>query len=156
MSPARKKQLLAVGLLAAAGIALGFVSFSGIEENLVYYWTPEDVLARGEGAKGTTIRLGGVVRDRSLEWNPETLHLRFRVGMNADDDGPTVAVFSSSSPPQMFREGIGVVVEGRYDGQVFNADRLMVKHSNEYHPPKEGEAPHDLYGPLKAGAAASK
>ena len=49
----------------------------------------------------------------------------------------------------MFREGIGVVVEGRYDGAMFTAERLMVKHSNEYHPPKDGKAPHEMMKTLE-------
>jgi len=144
MTSARKKQLLAVGILAAAGAGLSLMSMGGIEQNLVYYWSPKDIHDRGEQAKSAVIRLGGVVCKQSLEWNPQTLQLHFKVGMDLDGNGPTVAVFSSSAPPQMFREGIGVVVEGRYDGALFTAERLMVKHSNEYHPPKEGEAPHDM------------
>ncbi len=144
MTSARKKQLLAVGIIAAAGAGLSLMSMGGIEQNLVYYWSPKDIAERGDQAKAATIRLGGVVIKKTLDWNPQTLQLHFKVGMDADGKGPTVAVFSSSAPPQMFREGIGVVVEGRYDGTLFTAERLMVKHSNEYHPPKEGTAPHEM------------
>ena len=48
----------------------------------------------------------------------------------------------------MFREGIGVVVEGKYDGQQFQADRVIVKHSNEYRPPEEGREPENVYKTL--------
>jgi len=55
-----------------------------------------------------------------------------------------VLVSSTEVPPQMFREGIGVVVEGTYDRSgVFTSHRLMVNHSNEYRPPKPGEKPRD-------------
>jgi cytochrome c-type biogenesis protein CcmE len=148
MKRARKNQLIAVAVIAVAGAALSVISFGGIEKNLVYYWTPQELQERGEAAKNTTIRLGGVVCNHSLEWNPKTLQLRFKVGMDAEGKGPTVAVYSTSAPPQMFREGIGVVVEGRYDGSLFTAERLMVKHSSEYHPPKKGQAPHDIASTL--------
>jgi cytochrome c-type biogenesis protein CcmE len=52
----------------------------------------------------------------------------------------------------MFRDSIGVVVEGRLDRSgVFNATNLLVKHSNEYHPPKNGERPKDMYKTLLKG-----
>ena len=56
---------------------------------------------------------------------------------------------SKGAPPQMFRDGMGVVVEGKYarDG-VFESSSLMVKHSNEYRAPKDGEKPADAYKSL--------
>jgi cytochrome c-type biogenesis protein CcmE len=148
MTNARKKQLLAVSVIAIAGGVIYAMSANSIEQNLVYYLSPKDVLEQGVKAQGSTIRLGGVVCKNSLDWNAQTLQLRFKVGMDAEGVGPTVAVFSTSAPPQMFREGIGVVVEGRYDGSLFTAERLMVKHSNEYHPPKDGKAPHEIVNTL--------
>ncbi len=147
VSPARKKQLVAVAALAVAGGALAFISMGGIEKNLVYYWDVAQLSQKGNAAIGAHIRLGGVVQEGSLDWKPEAMSLHFSIGM-ATKGEPKIMVASTGAPPQMFREGIGVVLEGSYDGKVFNADRLMVKHSNEYHPPKEGERPHDLYGTL--------
>ena len=55
---------------------------------------------------------------------------------------PSVVVHSRETPPQMFRDNIGVVVEGTYSSSgVFESNRLMVNHSNEYRPPAEGEKP---------------
>ena len=152
MTSARKKQLLAVGVIAIAGAALTLMASGGIEKNLVYYWSPQDIATRGAQAKNTTIRLGGVVCKGTLVQGADHASVSFKVGMDAEGkDGPTVAVFSSSAPPQMFREGIGVVVEGRYDGSTFQAERLMVKHSNEYHPPKDGKPPHEIANTLAEG-----
>ena len=62
------------------------------------------------------------------------------------DGKNTVFVHSSGAPPQMFREGIGVVVEGTMSkAGVFESRRLMVKHSNEYRAPEEGTSVEDLY-----------
>lgn len=57
---------------------------------------------------------------------------------------------TTKTPPQMFQEGIGAVVEGALnpDG-TFEANRLMVKHGNEYRPPKEGEMPQQIYQQLR-------
>ena len=60
-----------------------------------------------------------------------------------------IDVHSKGAPPQMFRDGMGVVVSGRlrHPG-VFESTELMVKHSNEYHPPKDGQKPQDMYRSL--------
>ena len=60
-----------------------------------------------------------------------------------EDETRTVEVLSSGAPPQMFTEGIGAVVEGVWGpDSVFRSHNLMVKHSNEYRAPKEGEGQH--------------
>lgn len=147
MSPAAQKQVAAVVALLAAGGVLAFLALGGIEKNLIYFWDVEQLLEQGEKAHGATVRLGGLVQEGTLDWNAETLDLKFRIGIAAEG-GKSVVVRSKGAPPQMFREGIGVVVEGYYDGEVFNAARVIVKHSNEYKAPVEGERPQDLYKTL--------
>ncbi|HYD51642.1 MAG TPA: cytochrome c maturation protein CcmE, partial [Gemmatimonadaceae bacterium] len=74
-----------------------------------------------------------------------SLDLRFKV----TDGAQTIAVRSKGAPPQMFRDGIGVILEGRYNASgVFESSTVMVKHSNEYKPPKHGEKPEELYKSL--------
>jgi len=145
VSPTQQKRLTAVLALLIAGAALAYLAMSNVEENLVYYWTPTDLLAKASTVKDATIRLGGMVKVDSKEWNAETLSLKFIMSESPVGDGPSITVVSTGAPPQMFREGIGCIVEGKYDGKLFHADRLMVKHSNEYRPPKEGEDAHDMY-----------
>tara|TARA_B100000959_G_scaffold253995_1_gene285341 strand:+ start:208 stop:669 length:462 start_codon:yes stop_codon:yes gene_type:complete len=148
MSPARQKQVIAVVALCVVAGVLAFISLSDIEDNLVYYWDPAQLLEKGELAKKATIRLGGVVRTDSIDWNPETLKLHFKVGMTPNEKEEVITVHSVGAPPQMFQEGMGVVVEGQYDGQIFKSERVMVKHSNEYRAPKEGERPQEIYKTL--------
>ena len=145
-----KRRLLAVGAIALAGGILAYIAWGDIGENLVYFWNPKELIQKGPKAVGATVRLGGVVQTGSLEWDPEALDLKFDVGVQPDSslDKFSVRVHAKAAPPQMFREGIGVVVEGIYDGKVFNADRVLVKHSNEYRAPKEGEKPEDIYKTL--------
>lgn len=142
MSPDNRNRLIAIGAILVAGAALAWIAFGNIGENLVYYWKPSEMLAQGEKAHGATVRLGGVVVPGSLLWNGEHTALSFQV---ADSHAPTavkVTVQSEQTPPQMFREGIGVVVEGTLQkDQVFRTNRLMVNHSNEYRPPTDGGMP---------------
>ncbi|WP_338865848.1 cytochrome c maturation protein CcmE [Myxococcus stipitatus] len=142
MTPVARNRLFALGALLVAGAGLGFVAFGNIGENLVYYWSPSEMLAQGDKAYTATIRLGGVVQPGSIQWNAEHTTLHFRVANDVTDGAASVLVRSTETPPQMFRDKIGVVVEGTYDASgVFSSNRLMVNHSNEYRAPKEGEDP---------------
>ncbi len=69
---------------------------------------------------------------------------------NLTDDHQSISITTMKAPPQMFREGLGAVVEGslRANGK-FEAERLMVRHGNEYRPPKEGEMPQEIYKQLQ-------
>jgi cytochrome c-type biogenesis protein CcmE len=136
----KKTPLIAVAALLVAGGALAFIAFGNIGQNLVYYWSPGELLDNGEKAYGPTIRMGGVVRPGSLNWDKEHTHLAFEVADGMSTDAKFVKVVSTELPPQMFREGIGVVVEGTYDrSHTFSSTRLMVNHSNEYRAPKSGD-----------------
>lgn len=125
-------------LVAALVVALGgfaVIAGSGISKNLVYYWTPSDIDKAGDKAYGASIRLGGQVKPGSVKYARGSA-LEFDV----TDRKQVVHVKSTGSPPQMFREGIGVVVEGTMvRGGYFQSDRLMVSHNNEYRAPKDGE-----------------
>ena len=124
-----------IAAVLIAGGALAYLSFGGIGENLVYYWSPTELMEHGAIAEGAVVRLGGQVEPGSLKWDKATNDLRFDVS----DGTTTVAVHGTGVPPQMFREGIGVVIEGNLVGSTFESNRLLVKHDNEYQAP-EGEA----------------
>jgi len=128
----QRKAAAVVAVLVALGV-LGFLAFGGIGENLVYYWSPTELEEAGAKAQGATIRLGGLVEPGTIQYG-EDLELEFRV----TDGTSSVPVYAEAVPPAMFRENIGVVVEGtvRADG-VFQTQRLMVKHDNEYRPPDD-------------------
>lgn len=136
-SEQRRRRLLVVVALAIAAGVLAFLAFGGIGENLVYYWTPSELLAAGESGREATVRLGGVVVPGSIRHDTAGETLRFAV----TDGEATVPVVAHAVPPAMFREGIGVVLEGRLGGNTFETSRLMVKHDNEYSAPGEGEEP---------------
>jgi cytochrome c-type biogenesis protein CcmE len=145
MTPSLQRKLLALGALLVAGGALAFVSLGTLGEDIVYYWSPTEVSAKADAAQRSTIRLGGLVEAGTLNWNPESQRLAFRL-----TDGKTsIPVVGQGAPPQMFREGIGAVVEGKLgkDG-VFNTTNIIVKHGNEYKAPTEGEKPEVMYQAL--------
>ena len=131
----RNTRRFMIGALAVAALAFIVIAAGGINKNLVYYWTPTDLFANGDKAYGATIRLGGMV-------SPGSIHNRAGVsGVDFDvhDAGRVVHVKSNGVPPQMFRENIGVVVEGTMTRSgYFQCNRLMVSHNNEYRAPKAG------------------
>ena len=130
----RKTRWFMLGAFAVAGLAFAVIAASGINKNLVYYWTPTDLHANGEKAYGATIRLGGMVAKNSIR-NAGGSAVEFDV----KDATRVVHVKTSTVPPQMFRENIGVVVEGTMvKGGYFQSNRLMVSHSNEYKAPEKG------------------
>ena len=131
----RQTRLFMIGAFLVAAVAFVVISAGGINKNLVYYWTPTDLQAAGDKAYGATIRLGGMVAPKSIKGHSGTSGLEFDV----KDATGIVHVKSTGVPPQMFRENIGVVVEGTMvNGGYFKSDRLMVSHSNEYRAPKNG------------------
>ena len=130
------RKVLTVALLLVAGGALAFIATADLGQNIVYYWSPSEMAAKGDDAMGAKVRLGGMIETGSIVQNG--LDLQFRV----TDGKQSVLVKSTGTPPAMFREGIGAVVEGslQADG-TFQSDRLMIKHDNEYRAPKDGEKP---------------
>lgn len=132
----KRSRLFLVAAIAVAAIGFTIIAASGINKNLVYYWTPSDLYKAGDKAYGATIRLGGQVA-------PGSVHHGAGSAMDFDvtDKKQIVHVKSTGIPPQMFREGIGVVVEGTMTrAGVFESERLMVSHNNEYRSPKDGQA----------------
>lgn len=125
-----RKRILALASILLIGTAISYAVWGGLEENLVYFVTPTEILSKGPRAVGNPVRLGGVVQKGSVRMEGTVLTFTMTDGKES------VPVATTKAPPQMFQEGMGVVVEGamRHDGK-FDAERLMVKHGNEYRPP---------------------
>ncbi|WKZ83055.1 MAG: cytochrome c maturation protein CcmE [Acidimicrobiia bacterium] len=114
-------------IVATAGLAVVLIGFlvANLGENLVYYRTPSEVADATEPGPDR-FRLGGQVVPGSIVENGATI--LFEVG----DGKEIVAVEHSGAPQQLFREGIGVVVEGTWDGTVFRSDSMIIKHDEQY------------------------
>ena len=126
----RRGRFVLGGIIIA--LALGYLIYAGVTQSAVYFVTPAELLA-GPVA-GKAYRLGGMVMPGTLTWQPETLALRFSLS----DGKATVPVRHRGTAPDLFGEGRGAVVEGRWneDGY-FEASLILAKHSEEY------KAPHD-------------
>jgi cytochrome c-type biogenesis protein CcmE len=113
-------------------VALGYMIWAGVTQSAVYFVTPSELQAAP--VPGKAYRLGGLVARGTVRWDPSTLDLTFSVS----DGKTTVPVRHRGSPPDLFGEGRGAVVEGQWRPEgYFNATHIMAKHSEEY------KAPHD-------------
>ena len=136
---------LAMLLLAAAtGLIL-----SAFQENIVFFYSPSDIKAKTPGPE-RRIRIGGLVEQGSVE-KPGGAVVRFRV----TDLTTALPVTYKGILPDLFREGQGIVAEGRLIDGVFNADEVLAKHDETYMPPEVVEALKKS-GQWKEGAAQGK
>lgn len=136
-----KKLWAGLGVLAVA-TSIGMLIVGGLTENVVYFLTPSELAARGADVVNQPLRLGGQVTPGSISWDAEALDLNFAVR----DSIGEVSVRYTGAQPSMFREGIGVVIEGSMTGDgTFEATNLMVKHSNEYKAPHGDSIPTTMY-----------
>jgi cytochrome c-type biogenesis protein CcmE len=134
MAKKGNKKWLIGGTIIAASIIT--ISFASLQENLVYFYTPTEAVAKASDLASQTIKVGGLVKPESVKWIAEQLSLNFVV---TDPNGNDIEVKHTGTPPDMFKEGQGVVVEGRIDqaGKVMISKNLMVKHSEEYKKPDD-------------------
>jgi len=144
----KSQRIFAIGAIVVTIGGIAWIALGNLGENLVYYWTPTELHQNADRAVGATVRLGGMVKAGSIvQGNPLTF--------DVTDGTDTVRVSTTEIPPAMFREGIGVVVEGTVvaDGS-FQSKRLMVKHDNEYRAPKDGQMPDEqaMFGTLDDAA----
>jgi cytochrome c-type biogenesis protein CcmE len=132
----KRRRLLALGtslVLLAAATALVLAAFN---ENLVFFYGPSDLAGKAIGPD-RRIRIGGLVEQHSLTRSAGGREIGFRV----TDGKTTIAVVYDGVLPDLFREGQGVVAEGRLrrDG-VFAATSVLAKHDEKYMPPEVADA----------------
>jgi len=135
---AKRKQVrtfMVVGMLVVLALAV-FLMLRAFEENIVYFVTPSDLVERvltGE----EQFRLGGLVEEGTVLREEGTLKVTFLV----TDGGASTPVVFEGILPDLFREGQGVVVEGRLsDGGIFLASNVLAKHDENYMPKEVADA----------------
>jgi cytochrome c-type biogenesis protein CcmE len=130
----RHKRMAAIALgVVALGIATALV-LSAFQKNLVFFFTPSQVVAN-EAPSGRTFRIGGMVVEGSLK--REGVEVRFSV----TDTAKAIPVVYRGALPDLFREGKGVVAQGELGGDgVFRAREVLAKHDENYMPPEAAEA----------------
>lgn len=127
----RRAKFIGGGAVILAAIA--YLVYAGVTQSVVYFATPSELLAAP--VTGKTYRLGGLVEKGSLTWDPKTLDLAFRLS----DGKSVVSVRHKGTPPDLFAEGRGAVVEGAWTGEgYFKASLILAKHSEEYKAPHDG------------------
>ena len=134
MSKLRPKHQRLVLVLAVVGalIAAALLAMWGLADRAAYFRTPADIVA-GKAGEGEAIRLGGMVEQGSLKELGGT-SVRFTV----TDGAAKVPVTYRGILPDLFREGSGMVAEGRMERGTFVADMILAKHDERYMPPQLG------------------
>jgi cytochrome c-type biogenesis protein CcmE len=135
LKPRTRRALWIAAGLAALGVATALV-LNAFQSNLVFFFTPSQVAAN-EVPHGRAFRIGGLVEAGSVVRDKDALTVRFRV----TDTAKTIPVQYTGILPDLFREGKGVVAQGRIgsDG-VFHASEVLAKHDENYMPPEAAEA----------------
>jgi cytochrome c-type biogenesis protein CcmE len=129
----RRLGFLVLGL-GALGIATALV-LAAFNDNLVFFYSPSDLAEKAVGPE-RRIRIGGLVETNSLVKQAEGHAVAFRV-----TDGKTeLRVVYDGILPDLFREGQGVVAEGRLRDGVFVASSVLAKHDEKYMPPEVADA----------------
>jgi len=145
LSPRQTRFALIAGGVLVLAAAAAFV-LNAFQSNLVFFFTPTQVL-NGEAPQNKTFRIGGLVKVGSLQRNGTD------VSFVVTDTAQEIAVRYSGLLPDLFKEGKGVVAQGRLDAQgQLNATEVLAKHDENYMPP---EAQHALDKAAQARAAQS-
>ncbi len=132
MKPHRRKRLGAV-LFVAFGLSVAVtLTLFALSQNINMFYSPTQV-ANGEVESGTLFRIGGMVKDGSVEQRQDSLAVNFVTTDFVHD----VPIEYEGILPDLFREGQGIVAEGRLDALgVFQASRVLAKHDENYMSPE--------------------
>lgn len=136
MTPKRKKKLTLIVLaLAGLGVAVA-LGLNAFQQNIMFFFSPKQIVA-GEAPEERKFRMGGLVEEGSVKRDENTLMVHFKV----TDGAGTVPVTYEGILPDLFREGQGIVAQGKLgsDG-VFRAVEVLAKHDENYMPPEVADA----------------
>lgn len=130
----KRYRLLAFSGVGLVAVLLGLLFFGNLNQNLVYYLTPDEALEqRPDYPDGRRFQLGGFVESDSV--TEKQGGLRFTVASGTEPGTPSIPVEHQGAPAQLFQAGIGVVLEGAWRGDEFVSDTMKVKHDETYQPP---------------------
>jgi cytochrome c-type biogenesis protein CcmE len=132
MTPARKKRLaLVVLMIAGVAVGVGF-ALNSLNQSIMFFMTPSEVLA-GEAPADRLFRVGGMVVEGSVSRPGDGLTVQF----DLTDNERQVTVHYTGILPDLFREGQGIIANGRLDGNgEFVAEEVLAKHDETYMPPE--------------------
>jgi cytochrome c-type biogenesis protein CcmE len=147
---ARHRRFAWIGAgVAVIAVAVGLV-LNAFQSNLVFFFTPTQI-ANNEVPHGRAFRVGGLVEEKSLKRGTDGLTVQF----NVTDTAKTIPVTYTGILPDLFKEGKGVVAQGKMgpDG-VFHASEVLAKHDENYMPPEAADAVKKAHGNAVAEQAA--
>ena len=146
----RHKRLAIVGGLVVAVGAIAALVLNAFQSNLVFFYSPTQVVAK-EAPSGRTFRIGGLVQPGSVK--VEGTNIQFMV----TDSAQSVPVRYTGILPDLFKEGKGVVAQGQLQGEVFVAREVLAKHDENYMPPEAADALYKAqHGDQKYGKSLAK
>ena len=129
---AKNQRLVLIMVAVVAMLGAVLLAMSGLKDPAAYFYAPTDVL-KSPPALDRPVRLGGMVRKGSLKKLADGVSVRFIV----EDEAHAIPVQFKGILPDLFREGSGVVAEGRFlNNQQFVADNILAKHDERYMPPQ--------------------
>lgn len=138
-----------VGLVLAG--AVGFLLYKGLGTSLNYYVTVRQALSERGSLAGKTFRLQGIVVPGTISHHGSTV--AFSVAQ-AGDRRLQIPVVNRGNPPQLFKKGIPVIVQGHFTGSTFESSQLLVDHTGNYLPQRDGPRnPARAAGPTGSAAA---
>ena len=131
----RRHKRITFILIGLAGLGLAaFLVASAFRNNLVFFFSPTDVVAK-KAPVGRTFRVGGLVQEGTLK--RDGLNVQFTV----TDTAASIPVVYNGILPDLFKEGRGCVAQGKIDASgVFHAEQVLAKHDENYMPPEAGQA----------------
>ena len=134
MKPRQKRALYIVVALAAVGLAVMLV-LNALKDNVSLYFTPTQVYNK-EAPQGRSFRIGGLVEEGSMKREGDGLTVHFVI----TDLKKSLPVVYRGILPDLFKEGKGVVAQGKLQDGVFVAKEVLAKHDENYMPPEAAEA----------------
>lgn len=132
MNPKRKKRLIIIlSIVLGSGVAIGLTLYA-LKQNINLFYSTTQI-ANGEAPQDARIRVGGMVVKGSLKRAPDSLRVEFTL----TDYAHTTTVVFTGILPDLFREGQGIIAQGKLDANgVFQADEVLAKHDENYMPPE--------------------
>lgn len=142
MTKKTRRMFLAIGVFAFAAAAAG-LTLSALKSSITYFYMPSDIAAMAQKPH-SPIRLGGLVETGSISYpNAQSgADKNSLVEFNVTDGAETIRVVYAGLLPDLFREGQGVIVQGRFtdDGARLTADNVLAKHDENYMPKEVADA----------------
>lgn len=135
MTPRKKRIAIVVAILAGMGIATALI-LTAFEKNLLYFYSPTQIV-NGEAPTARSFRIGGLVQAGTVKRNNDNLKVSFVL----TDTVNQIEVSYDGILPDLFREGQGIVANGKLEGgKLFKADEVLAKHDENYMPPEVAQA----------------